>query len=256
MHISLFMQFCILLIKKFSVQIVRIESSYSFQVQFWEDNDPSPNSCEAPFFNSIVTITDSCSRDDDECPATSGDGAYPPEAAQTEEYPTEPANGLEGTDFSQPSPVVVYTQEDMDSVSDYMIPNIMACLLCCWCVGCSAILKSRECQNAKRHYDVEEARRLSKNARTLFIGTIITGVLIGVIGGVAFELYRRGLLAWLASKRHQKWRIQDFPKKGTQPFREVRQPIILQMLCRKLHKNEKNLDGATSPCLLGSVTDQ
>ena len=146
-------------------------------------------------FNSIVTIADSPTNDGDACPPTSSDGAYPPEVAQTEECSTQPANGLEGTDFGQTSPVVVYTQEEVDSVTDYMIPNIIACLLCCWCVGCTAILKSRECQNAKRNYDVEEARRLSQNARTLFIGTIITGVVVGVIGGVAFELYRRGFLA-------------------------------------------------------------
>ena len=46
----------------------------------------------------------------------------------------------------------ISTGHDMkvSHISDYMIPNILACLLCCWCIGIAAIVKSNECQNAKR----------------------------------------------------------------------------------------------------------
>ena len=129
-------------------------------------------------------------------PPQSGVG-YPPQGLH---YPAQigahPTSGFGGTAFHQPGPVIVYAQNEVDSVSDYFIANIIACLLCCWCVGCFAILKSHECQNAKRNHDVERARKLSHNAKNLLIATIVVGIICGIIGGVLNALNNAGLFAW------------------------------------------------------------
>ena len=39
--------------------------------------------------------------------------------------------GQEGVQVVQPNTVVVYAQDEVDQVNDYMIANIVACLLCC-----------------------------------------------------------------------------------------------------------------------------
>ena len=124
------------------------------------------------------------------------DGAtYPPRALQ---YPVpmgvHPAPGLEGTTCSQPNaPMVIYAQNEVDGVSDYCIPNIIACFFCCWCLGCIAILNFHECQNAKRNHDVREARRLSQDAKKLLVATIVVGIVFGIIGGIVNALLKAGL---------------------------------------------------------------
>ena len=112
-------------------------------------------------------------------------GAYPP---QGQAYPVigaagEPVKGQDGVVYvHQPTSVVVYAQDELDFVSDYMIANILACLMCCWCIGCCAIMKSKECQDAKRSRDLDAAKRYSASAKKLLIATIVAGF-------VAFGIY-------------------------------------------------------------------
>ena len=113
-------------------------------------------------------------------------GPYPP---QGQAYPVigtarEPVKGQEqGVVYEhQPTSVVVYAQDELDSVSDYMIANILACLMCCWCIGCCAIMKSKECQDAKRSRDLDAAKRYSASAKKLLIATTVAGF-------VAFGIY-------------------------------------------------------------------
>ena len=106
-------------------------------------------------------------------------GAYPP---HEQAYP--PAGvvkGQEGVQVVQPNTVVVYAQDEVDQVNDYMIANIVACLLCCWCIGCCAIMKSNECKNAKVARDLQSARRHSESARNLLIATIVVGIICIII---------------------------------------------------------------------------
>ena len=92
--------------------------------------------------------------------------------------------GQEGMQVVQPNTVVVYAQDEVDQVNDYMIANIVACLLCCWCIGCCAIFKSNECKNAKTARDLESARRHSESARNLLIATIVVGIICIIISVV------------------------------------------------------------------------
>ena len=78
----------------------------------------------------------------------------------------------------QPNTVVVYAQDEVNQINDYMIANIVACLLCCWCIGCCAIMKSNECKNAKVARDLESARRHSESAKNLLIATIVVGIIV------------------------------------------------------------------------------
>ena len=82
----------------------------------------------------------------------------------------------------QPNTVVVYAQDEVDQVNDYIFENTVACLLCCWCIGCCAILKSNECRNAKTARDLESARRHSESARHLLSATIVVGIICIIMG--------------------------------------------------------------------------
>ena len=88
--------------------------------------------------------------------------------------------GQENVQVVQPNTVVVNTQDEIN-ISDYLIANIFACLFCCCCIGIAAIVKSNECQKAKRVGDVEAARRYSASAKNLLIATIVVGIIVWVL---------------------------------------------------------------------------
>ena len=73
---------------------------------------------------------------------------------------------------------------------------------------------------------------------------------------VLFTLKKIILKSLLKVEAHAPWRTQDF--RGGQPQRWWRQPIILANFARKLHGNEKKMDGAggSRPCRsLGSANE-
>ena len=120
--------------------------------------------------------------------------AYYPPAPQSVEYlsgvlQTQPMEGQGNVMIVQPNTIVVYAQDEMDQISDYMIPNILACLCCCWCIGIAAIKKSYECQNAKRARDIEVAKRFSESAKKLMIATIVAGAVACAIFAIFYIVF-------------------------------------------------------------------
>ena len=135
-------------------------------------------------------------------------GAYPPQGGaylpQGQTCPPvgatgEPVKGQEGVVFAEPTTMVIYAQDELDQVSDYMIANILASLMCCWCIGCFAIMKSNQCQNAKRNRNLEAAKRYSASAKKLLIATIVAGIVAVIIMAIYYVVF---LTQILSTKHH------------------------------------------------------
>ena len=101
-------------------------------------------------------------------------------------------SGQENMQAVQPKSHTIYDQDEINNINDYMTANIFVCLCCCWPIGIADIMKSNECQEAKRAGNVEAALRYSASAKNLFIITIV-GTIAAIIVTAARVILDYGL---------------------------------------------------------------
>ncbi len=74
----------------------------------------------------------------------------------------------------------------------------------CRCVGAVGIWKSYECQQAKQRGDLQRAQQESGTARTLFIVSLVLGILVYVVI-IGITIYYTVFAAAVVSNVHDDW---------------------------------------------------
>ena len=73
------------------------------------------------------------------------------------------------------------SEEESIDIDDFMFPNVLASLCCCWPIGLIGIVFSMLCRSAKSEGNREQAKCFSVTAGVLYVLSIIGGIITIIV---------------------------------------------------------------------------